>query len=248
MLLFIIFIMKNKNFFYQQYNQINWENQEKTKINLFIYNFIIQEIFSKKKGSSIKIFDIGFGIGFFIKTLCDLLNKSYQEIILEGCEPSKKNYDYFVKNFHSRIGSKIRTYNDTFLNTRTNKKFDFITAIYVFPHFVFDELKEVTKKINLMLEQKGKFILVVANEKYIEEKLKSMKDLFIEKNIIKFNNKVYRETLHYSDIPKIGKVIDYNREEQFYLDLFLNNKFKLIQKKDLDDNGFICTIFVFEKK
>ena len=36
--------MKNKEFFYQQYDKINWENQEKTKINSFVNNFIIKEI------------------------------------------------------------------------------------------------------------------------------------------------------------------------------------------------------------
>ena len=99
-----------------------------------------------------------------------------------------------------------------------------------------------------MLDEKGKFILVVANEKFLEEKLKSKKDLFIEKNIINFNGKKYKEFLHYSEIPEIGKVIDYNREELFYLDLFKKHNFELIQKRDLNDNGFICTIFVFGKQ
>ena len=53
--------MKNKNFFYLQYDKINWPNQEKTKINSFVNNFIIQEIILKKKGDEIKIFDIGLG-------------------------------------------------------------------------------------------------------------------------------------------------------------------------------------------
>ena len=241
--------MKNKDFFYQQYEKINWENQEKTKINSLVYSFIIQEIISKKKGSSLKIFDIGFGIGFFIRMLYKDLSQSYKNIIIEGCDPSKKNYNYFIKkplNFRRDI--KLKTYNSTFLNMETDEKFDFITAIYVFPHFVPNELEETTKKIYSMLEPNGRFILVVANENYLKEKLKSMKDLFIERNSVEFNGKKYKEVLHYSDIPKIGKLIDYNREEQFYIDLFRNNGFELIQKKDLDDSGFICTIFIFEKR
>lgn len=241
--------MKNKNFFYQQYNKINWENQEKTKINSFIYNFIIKEIILKKKGRNIKIFDIGFGIGFFIKMLYRSLNEAYEEIVFEGCEPSEKNYNYFTKKpLNFRKDARLRTYNRTFLNTQIDEKFDFVTAIYVFPHFVSEELEETAKKIYSMLEQNCKFILVVANETYLEEKLKSKKDLFIEKSIIEFDGKKYKEVLHYSDIPQIGKVIDYNREEQFYIDLFGKNGFGLIQKKDLDDKGFICTIFVFQKK
>jgi hypothetical protein len=54
--------------------------------------------------------------------------------------------------------------------------------------------------------------------------------------------------LHYSEIPEVGTVIDYNREEKFYIDLFEKNNFILEKKKNLNDNGFICTIFVFSKK
>ncbi|MFA5777352.1 MAG: class I SAM-dependent methyltransferase [Parcubacteria group bacterium] len=240
--------MKNKNFFYLQYDKINWPNQEKTKINAFVNDYIANEIIAKKNCSSIKIFDIGFGIGFFIKMLYRSLGV-FKEMIIEGCEPSEKNYQFFIKKPSKlRKGVKIQTYNSTFLNTKTDQKFDFITAIYVFPHFVQDELDATAKKINLMLEQNGQFILVVANETYLEEKLKSMKDLFIERNVIEYNGKNYKEVLHYSDIPDIGKIIDYNREGNFYLDLFKNNGFELFSKKDLEDNGFICTVFVFQKR
>lgn len=241
--------MKNKNFFYLQYDKINWPNQEKTKINSFVNNYIIEEIISKKKNSNIKIFDIGFGIGFFIKMLYKALSPIYKNIVIEGCEPSVKNYGYFMKKpLGAKKNIQLKTYNTTFLITKTNEKFDFITAIYVFPHFLFEELEDTVKKINLMLEPKGQFILVVANEKYLEEKLKSMKDLFIERNSVEFDGREYKEVLHYSDIPEIGKLIDYNREERFYLDLFKKYGFELTKKKDLDDNGFICTVFVFQKK
>lgn len=99
-----------------------------------------------------------------------------------------------------------------------------------------------------MLKSGGKFILVLADEKYLENKLKTEKDLFIETRNITYNNRQYKEYLHYTDIPKIGKVIDYNREEAFHLDLFKNNKFSLVRKENLNDNDFICTLFVFEKK
>ncbi|MCX6778712.1 MAG: methyltransferase domain-containing protein [Candidatus Magasanikbacteria bacterium] len=241
--------MKNKNFFYLQYDKINWQNQEKTEINYFVNDYIISEIISKKKSPSIKIFDIGFGIGFFLKMLYHSLITIFDELIIEGCEPSDKNYQFSLKKpLKVKEGVKIQTYNSTFLNTETKQKFDFITAIYVFPHFVQDEFDATAKKINEMLEQNGQFILVVANEAYLEEKLKSMQDLFIERNVIEYNGKKYKEVLHYSDIPKIGKIIDYNREEKFYLDLFKNNGLELVSKKDLNDNGFLCTVFVFEKK
>lgn len=240
--------MKNKEFFYLQYDKINWENQEKTKINSLVNKFIIKEIISKKKGKSIKIFDIGFGIGFFLKMLYHSLSNSYKYITIEGCDPSNKNYKYFkLHPLKIRKGIQLRTYHNTFQDIQPNETFDFITAIYVFPHFEFGDLERIVKKIHSMLNDSGKFILVVANEKYVKQKLRDKKDLFIEKNTINLNGKSYEEILHYSDIPKIGKLIDYNREERFYVDLFEKNKFRLKNKKDLNDCGFICTIFVFEK-
>ncbi len=241
--------MKNKQFFYLQYDKINWEKQEKTKINSFVNNYVIKEIIRKKKGDSISLFDIGLGIGFFMKMLYSDLKSAYKNIIIEGCEPSNKNYNYFIKNSLNVFkGIKAKAYNQTFQDVQADKKYDFITAIYVFPHFGFEDLEKVAQKIHSMLNNTGKFILVVANEKYLEEKLKDKRDLSIEKNIIELDGKKYKEILHYSDIPEIGKIIDYNREEAFYLDLFRKNSFSLVSKKDLNDSGFICTVFVFEKK
>ena len=244
----VVFIMKNKDFFYLQYNKINWQNQEKTKINSFVNDFIIQNVILKKKGDKIKIFDIGFGIGFFLRVLQKNLSKFFKDIVIEGCEPSSKNYKNFKSKPFNMKNLKLRTFDKAFLRVDTKTKFDFIISTYTFTAFIFDELEKSVKKINSMLNSDGKFILVVANEKYLEEKLKSQRDLFIEKNILKFDNKKYNEVLHYSKIPQIGTIIDYNREEKFYLDLFKKHGFDLDSKKDLDDNGFICTIFVFSKK
>lgn len=241
--------MKNKNFFYLQYNKIDWKNQEKTKINFKINNYIIKNILLKKKGGDITLFDIGFGIGIFFKMISNALVRHYKNIIIEGCEPSKRNYNYFLQKTRKTIKQSItlKTYNKTFLNTYTDAKFDFITAIYVFPHFVFSDIEKTVKKIHSMLREKGKFILILAEEKYLERKLKTEKDLFIEKNNIFYAGKKYKEILHYSDIPEIGKIIDYNREKTFYVDLFRRNKFILKQKRDINDSGFICTLFVFER-
>jgi 2-polyprenyl-3-methyl-5-hydroxy-6-metoxy-1,4-benzoquinol methylase len=241
--------MKNKEFFYQQYDKIKWENQEKTKINFYLNNFIIKNIISKKSEQSLNLFDIGFGIGFFIKQLYKAVGKNYSKIHLEGCEPSFKNYRYFKSRpFNLKEASTIRTYNKPFLKVKTDEKFDFITSIYVFPHFEANELIDTAKKIKSMLKDRGKFILVVANEKYLSEKLKSKRDLFIENNIISFRGKKYREILHYSEIPQIGTIIDYNREDQYYIDLFKSVGLIMKNKKELNDNGFICNILIFVKK
>ncbi len=77
--------MKNRDFFYLQYNKINWRNQEKTKINFRIYDYIIKNILLKKGSNNIAIFDIGFGIGCFLKMLLLNLRGYYRNIIIEGC-------------------------------------------------------------------------------------------------------------------------------------------------------------------
>lgn len=240
--------MKNKDFFYLQYNKVNWKNQEKTKINSFINDYIIQNFILKHSGENIAVFDIGLGIGFFIRMMIQSIKERYKNIIVEGCEPSKINYQYWLEK-SKKISKSIavKTSDREFQKVKTNIKFDFITAIYVFPHFLSGDFEKVVKKIYFMLKSGGKFILVLANEEYLERKLKSEKDLFIEKKSIAYNGKKYEEVLHYSDIPQIGKIIDYNREEKFYIDLFENNNFRLTYKESLDDNGFICTLFVFEK-
>jgi len=235
--------MKNKDFVYLQYDKINWENQEKTKINESINQEIIDNIISKSQNKTIKLFDIGFGIGFFINQLYKTLSKKYK-LVIGGCEPSIKNYTYFMKN--NKVPN-VSSYNKTFQDANIKDKFDFITSIYVFPHMVVEDLDLVVSKAHSMLNKAGKFVLVVANEKYLANKLETSKDLAIENNTIEYNGKKYKEVLHYADIPEIGKVIDYNWEERFYLDLFKNNGFKLESKENFNDYGFICTIFVFEK-
>ena len=241
--------MKNKNFLFLQYNKIDWQIQEKTKINSKIDEFIIDSILSKKKGSSIKIFDIGFGIGFFMKLVLHKLKNSYERIIIHGCEPSEKNYEYFTKKpLQIGKGIEVKTFDNPFLKTKTNENFDFVTAVYVFPHFISDDLDKTAEKIKSMLEPKGKFILVVANEDYLERKLKSRPDLLVKKETIKFNNKKYQQIWHYSEIPQAGKVLNCDRETSLYSNLFEKSGFELILKQNLNHNNHICTVFVFQKK
>ncbi len=179
--------------------------------------------------------------------LCAALVNQYKKIVIEATEPSKLNYSYYLTKVskETKISSSVRAFDRRFLDVETPVKFDFITAIYVFPYFLFNELGAVVNKINSMLKTTGYFILVVANEKYLEEKLASKKDLFIESGEVEFDGKNYKEVLHYSDIPEIGKVIDYNREDAFYEALFTSKSFSLKTKEKINDNGFICTLFIF---
>lgn len=241
--------MKNKDFFYQQYNKIDWKKQDSTKINFLINNYISDQIILKSN-KSFRLFDIGFGIGFFFEMINDKLTKQGLSAELVGCEPSIVNFNYFEKKrdvISWGKGVSVKAYNSTFLNINIDSKFDFVTAIYVFPNFVFSELDEVVKKIYSLLNVKGKFILVVAEENYLKNKLEQETDLCIEKTSVEYEGKTYEEVLHYTDIPEIGKVIDYNRSETLYNDLFLKNEFKFVTKEKINDSGFMSSLFVFEK-
>jgi len=231
--------MKNRKFFYQQYDKIDWENQDKIKLNYKVYDYIINNIITKY--NSLSLFDMGFGVGYLFYVLQKRL--SNKNIYLSGCEPSIKNFNYFK----SKDYKNIKVYNKDFINLKINEKFNIITSIYVFPHFLSRDLIKIVKNIYRMLNCKGIFVLVVANGEYLSNKLKIQKDLFIEENRIKYNNKKYKELLYYSYIPTIGKIIDYYRYERYYINLFKNNKFKLINNKKINDSGFICDVLVFEK-
>lgn len=232
--------MKNRDFFYQQYNKINWANQEKIHLNASVNNFILDEIISDKS-APFSLFDIGSGIGFFVR----MLKEKYGDSIhIAGCEPSTKSYDYFINSDISK--NNVEIHQDTFQNFKTDKKFDFITAIYVFPHFIEADLDKVARKISGMLNENGKLVIVVSNEDYLRNKLETKRDLFIEKNTIDFKGKEYKEYLHYVEIPDMGTVIDYDREEDYYKALLEDNGLKLIKKDKLKSDEYICTVFTFE--
>ncbi|MGC9605763.1 MAG: class I SAM-dependent methyltransferase [Minisyncoccia bacterium] len=233
--------MKNRNFFFQQYDKINWANQDKTNLNVAVYQHLIENIISKKDGP-FKLFDVGSGIGLFIRLLKEKFGNSVR---IDGCEPSKKSYDYFMKSDIDK--TNVTIYPETFQNIKTNEKFDFITAIYVFPHFIEADLGKVAQKISSMLNEAGKLIIVVSNEEYLRNKLETKKDLFIEKNVIEFKGKEYKEYLHYVEIPDMGTVIDYDREEDYYKDLLEDNGLRFVKKDKINSDEYICTIFTFEK-
>lgn len=242
--------MKNKKFFYQQYDTIEWKNQEKTKLNAFINDYLADRIVSEVKSSRIRLFDIGFGIGFFFRQILPKLQAMFSDIELAGCEPSVKNFTHFSESGVSSTSKKVslNMINSPFLESETKGKFDVVTAIYVFPHIISDEVDAVAKRIHDMLDDRGRFFLVLANGDYLKEKLATQRDLFIEENVIEYRGKQYKEFLHYSNIPEIGKVIDYNRDEAFYEDVFTSNGFTVADKAILNDYGFVCTVFTFQKQ
>jgi len=242
--------LSDKVFLYQQYNELDWPQQEKTNMNGFINAFIIDQIIFAKQTLKIKIFDIGFGIGAFIRMMIEK-TKENTELFIEGCEPSEKNYHYFSNTaLPLRTGIRLKTHPDTFLETQTEEKFDFITAIYVFPHIPAEDMKGTMKKIHSMLVTDGQFIMVVVNEQYLKEQLKSNTEVFtfLKKTEISCNGKTYPEYVHYTDLPGIGRILDYSREENYYIDLFRKNGLCLVQKNELEDSGYVCSVLVFRKE
>jgi 2-polyprenyl-3-methyl-5-hydroxy-6-metoxy-1,4-benzoquinol methylase len=241
--------LSDKAFLYQQYNELDWPQQEKTNMNGFINAFIINQIIFAKQSLKIKIFDIGFGIGAFIRMMIEK-TKENTELFIEGCEPSEKNYHYFSNALLPlRAGIRLKIHPNTFLQTQTEERFDFITAIYVFPHIVKEELSVTAKKIHAILEPGGSFIMVVANEKYLKEKIHTGRSAYtlLQQTQIEYDGKKYVEYLHYTDLPGIGRILDYSREENFYIDVFRKNGLCLVQKNDLEDSGYVCSVFEFRK-
>lgn len=240
--------MYKKDFSHLQYEHLDWKEQQKTNLNSKVNQYLIKKILLKKQGKEISIFDIGFGIGLFLQQLNESLPVHYSQIQLEGCEPSSRNFNHFIETgLFTKEQVALKVFNQPFGAVNTNSIFDFLTAIYVFPHFSTDELIVTASKIYDMLQDRGKLMMVVANEAYLKEKLQANPALLIEQNNLLYNGREFREVLHYSEIPQIGTIIDLNREEAFYLSLFQDVGFSLVFRDTLDDNGFICTVLVFEK-
>jgi 2-polyprenyl-3-methyl-5-hydroxy-6-metoxy-1,4-benzoquinol methylase len=244
----IIHTMASPDHSFKQYNSlINWPNQENTSINIMLNEFIIKQVICKKRGRALSLYDIGFGIGVLFRMLETGLPKRFKTIHFEGCEPSQKNYSHFAARPFKRESIHIETDEKPFLETTAKRKFDFVTAIYVFPHFGSDELDEVAVKTWSMLKKSGRFIMAVTNEQYLEEKLANHPEQLIEARAFVHGGIAYKEILHYSDIPKIGLIVDCNREERFYPELFARHGFKLDSRTVLNDMGFVCSLFVFSK-
>lgn len=239
--------MKNEAFTYHQYEQLNWLIQEETKINSTINRFIIQHILNGKKSEEVRVFDMGFGTGLLLEMLQDALSPEYESITLEGCEPATNHFKHFESRSIQSGLAQTRIFNQTFLETCTDTKFDYLISVYVFPHINTDELADVANRIHSMLRADGKFILVVANENQLLAKLHSHPELVIEKRSTMRNGNTYQEHVHYSEIPQIGSIIDINREERYYLELFRELGMEVSFQSTLDDQGFLCSFLVFSK-
>lgn len=239
--------MKERNIFYSQYDNIDWINQEKTKINSVVHDYIISKIFDNIRKDDVRIFDIGFGIGLFLEKLSERLAGCFDKIIIDGCEPSSRNYRYY-KSRKIRNKSNINnTFNKTFLETSIDRKYDCVTAVYVFPNIVRDELEKTADKIYSILDNGGFFFLVTASEEYMKSVLDMCSNLIVSKERFEFDGSFYNEILHYTDIPEIGRILDLKRAEKFYQKLFIRCGLDLVLKKYLYDSGFIGTVHMFRK-
>lgn len=241
--------MQRNDFFYLQYNDLNWSHQAQSDMNGFINDFIIDEVILADDNLPLKVFDIGFGIGAFIRRLVLKTNQT-SGLLIEGCEPSNKNYNQFnAAPLQVRSGVTLKTHNTVFLDVDTPNRFDLITAIYVFPHIPFEELEPTVEKIHAMLEPGGRFVMVVVNEGYLKSNLDSGNGVYtlVHQVEIELGGTTYTEYLHYTDLPGVGRILDYNRESEFYRRLFDKKGLQLVLERDLDDSGYTCTSFVFRK-
>ena len=232
---------------HEQYNEIDWRNQEKTGINSLVNDQIIDYIVKREIGSSISLFDIGFGVGFFLKRFSERVRDKYKSVYIEGCEPAKKSYEHLLKNPIKGVEFKI--YPDLFLETKVSTKFDIVTAIYVLPAIVFNDLEATVRKINSLLKPGGRFVCVITSEVSFKSDQKNDKDLFnlIEKQTRVFKGKSYTELFHKSFLPGIGYVYDYNRDQVLYEDMFTKNGFILEKKEDVHDGYFMNALLIFQK-
>lgn len=237
---------QNERFFYHQYDRIDWEKQKDTGLNLGVNEELLRIIKERHRHSALYLFDIGYGIGFFLQMCCEEISDDYESIHIEGDEPSKQNYEYYEANRSVPDDITVQTHRQPFLETKTDKSFDVLTSTYVFTHLTQDQLQPAAQKIQEMLRPGGTFLLTVANEAYLQQKLRDDEDLLIQTNKLCLSGETYEEYLHYTEIPEIGNVVDLNREEGFYKHLFEESGLRLCRKEVVDDDGFIASIFIFE--
>ncbi len=215
-------------------------------MNSFVYDYIISNIFLKYNDNAISLFDVGFGIGLFLRMFLEKASKKYARVYLEGCEPSKTSFEYFINESGKEMN--MVAHHETIADVKTLSKFDVITAVYVMPAVLFEDIEHFAKKVYLMLNKGGRFYCVIAAEKSYKDS-KNNKDLFtiLEKNNREYKGKHYTEFLHKSLLPGIGYVFDYNRDEDLYADIFSQNGFWVEEKKEIDDGYFLNTLFIFKK-
>ncbi len=242
--------MKNNDFLFSQYEEeVDWFKQEEANINAGINKYIIDEIVARKKSDSINLFDMGFGIGFFIEMFYERARDIYNNINIEGCEPSEKSFSEFKKE-------KIKLKDDHCLNLQNSffldlkeegGRFDVLTSVYVFNCLKFGELEENFNKISSMLKRKGLFFLVVSSDNCFLERVKKDQDLIIKEREIEFQGNKYREITHYTDLEGLGRIVDCNRETDLYIDMAKKKGLFLIEKQEVFDNNLISSVLIFEK-
>jgi ubiquinone/menaquinone biosynthesis C-methylase UbiE len=241
--------MKNDNFLSFQYEELDWFKQEEAKINVNINRYIIEEIILRKKSKSINLFDMGFGVGFFIKMFYKKVQDIYDRIIIEGCEPSEKSFSKFKKSeVEIKNGHYLNLNKSFFLDLKIeDDKFDVLTSIYIFNCLKFGELEKTFEKIANILKSGGLFFLVVSSDNCFLERVRKDKSLIIKKDILEFGGSKYKEITHYTDLEGLGRIVDCNRETSLYIDLAKKYNLSLLEKKEVFDNDLISSVLIFEK-
>ena len=107
------------------------------------------------KDRSARILEVGFGNGFFLKTM---MNAGYNNFL--GIEPGKVQYEFTKKH----ITDKVLLIKDTFSFLSKNKNsFDAIVIIEVLEHIPKGETIKLLKLLNGALKENGVLIIKVPN-------------------------------------------------------------------------------------
>lgn len=232
---------------YEQYNAIEWKNQITTRLNEPVNMFIIEKYLTISDKDELRIFDIGFGVGFLFTMVTEKLSSVYNKIYLDGCEPASKSFQYFTEHTPRYENVEFGVVNSPFLTFDTNNAYDVITAVFVLPHIDIHDLVLVASKISTMLNAEGKCIIVIANELQWKQRVHQHEYELLDLEEVELFGRKYKQVLNKTSLPQIGVVTDYNRDEKLYIDMFENQGLILKARTDLEDQGFISTVLVFQR-
>jgi len=149
--------MKRKDLF-KNYIETQYKEQTDFSINKIRLEFNTYDRNFKKFlpcNKNVKILEIGFGTGYFLKYL---LENGYRNIY--GIELSDEETEFVKKNVHNNVECVDET--EKFLDKHQNE-YDFICMFQVLEHIPKSETINLLKKIRASLRNNGIFIATVPN-------------------------------------------------------------------------------------
>lgn len=184
-----------KNFNKVDYNGFDMGGYIKEPVLFYYYQNIIADIIMryKKKGS---LFDVGGGIG----VLMDIMRKKGWDV--EGIEASKQGVEYAERIF------SMNMFKGDFLNFKTKKRYDVITANHVIEHV--NDLNSFLKKIGQIIKKDGIMLLGLPNAGCLEFKIfrKRWISLAPDMHIWHFNPKTITKLLEKNNFKVVKMIVE----------------------------------------